>query len=126
MSIIQQHEHAMTDQCKKESVISVSLRLFYPLLLMWSIAFHLLLACDWFVLAQVRQQVSIEPLPAELEVVALCGQKNQLSRLVHGSQAKAILHEDGGWRQYLKQPSVLFLFSILVWRIMAWMRCIRW
>lgn len=49
----------------------------------------------WFVSAQVRQQVSVEPLPAELEVVTICGQKNQLSSLVHGSQAKAILHEGG-------------------------------
>lgn len=58
--------------------------------------------------------MSVEPLPAELEVVAVCGQKNQLSSLVHGSQAKAILHGDGGRRQYIKQPTVLFFLHFSV------------
>lgn len=55
--------------------------------------------------------MSVEPLPAELEVVAVSGQKNQLSSLVHGSQAKAILHGDGDRRQYIsQQPTVFFFF----------------
>lgn len=50
--------------------------------------------------------MSVEPLPAELEVVPVCGQKNQLPSLVHGSQAEAILPGGGSRRQYINLPHV--------------------
>ena len=42
-------------------------------------------------LAQIWQQVLLEPLPAELEVISFCGQKDQLPTSVHGGQAQSVL-----------------------------------
>lgn len=65
-------------------------------------------------LAQVWQQVLVEPLPGELEVISGCGQKDQFSSFVHGGQAQPVLltqgnGENGGLRA--AQAGVFLIFT---------------
>lgn len=47
-----------------------------------------------FNLTQIWQQVEGEPLPGELEVIPVRGQKRQFSSRVHGGQAQSVLLAD--------------------------------